>query len=154
MRDDDFKLHTIRTSDLKRAEADAVTAGKAFGALGSEFDYVGKHAFTINGFKMKGKIAPEPTFDRILRREGDPPENRKSSDYFVREVDKVIPLGIAVCTHEASNPTDVLDVLERHAIDERNKHPGYLRHACPWRVSNASATRTISSVRQPVSGCS
>ena len=39
----------------------------------------------------------------------------------------LIPLGVVVCTHEASNPADVLDVLERHAIVERNKRPGYLR---------------------------
>ena len=55
MRGDDFKLHTIRTSDLKRAEADAVTAGKAFGARAGEYDYLGKHAFSIHGFKMNGK---------------------------------------------------------------------------------------------------
>ena len=41
MRQDDFKLYTIRTSDPKRAEADAVKAGKAFGAKAGEFDYVG-----------------------------------------------------------------------------------------------------------------
>jgi hypothetical protein len=128
MRADNFKLHTIRTSDPKRAEADAVKAGKEFGALASEFDYIGKHAFTINGFKMKGKIPPEPTFDRIVRQQGTPPEHRpREQDYFVCEVDEVVPLGVAVCTHEASSPADVLDTLERHAIDERNKRPGYLR---------------------------
>lgn len=36
MQHPDFKLHVIRTSDAKRAEADAVKAGKAFGALASE----------------------------------------------------------------------------------------------------------------------
>ena len=114
---------------MKRAEADAVTAGKAFGARAGECDYLRKHAFSINGFKMNGKIPPEPTFDRILRREGDPVDTHgsKQSYYYVDEVDEVIPLGMVVCTHEASNPADVLDVLERHAIDERNKRPGNLR---------------------------
>ena len=106
-----------------------MTAGKAFGVRGGEYDYPGKHAFSINGFKMNGKIPPEPTFDRILRREGDPVDTHgsKQSYYYVDEVDEVIPLGMVVCTHEASNPADVLDVLERHAIVERNKRPGNLR---------------------------
>ena len=62
-------------------------------------------------------------------REGDPVETHgsKQSYYYVDEVDEVIPLGMVVCTHEASNPADVLDVLERHAIVERNKRPGNLR---------------------------
>ena len=125
---DDFKLHTIRTSDLKRAEAGAVTAGKAFGARAGEYDYLGKHAFTINGFKMDGKIPPEPTFGRFIRREGDKVDETGSKPYYyVSEVEEAIPLGMVVCTHEASNPADVLDVLERHAIVERNKRPGYLR---------------------------
>ena len=89
--------------------------------MAGEFDYIGKHAFSINGFKMKGLIPPSPTFDRIVRFEGNPPEHHpREQDYFVTEVDEVEPLGVVVCTHEASNPTEVLDVLERHAIEERN----------------------------------
>ena len=128
MRQENFKLYTIRTSDPKRAEADAVKAGKAFGAQAGEFDYIGKHAFVMSGMKKNGKIPAEPTFARIFRQEGNPPDNRpREQDYFVSEVDEVVPLGIAVCVHEASSPTDVLDTLERHAIEERNKQPRSLR---------------------------
>jgi len=128
MRQENFKLHTIRTSDPKRAMADAVMAGRAFGALAGEFDYVGKHAFTINGFKKNGKVPPDPTFCRIFRVEGDPPEHRpREQDYYVSEVEEVVPLGMAVCTHEAISLADVLDTMERQAIEACNSRPGRLR---------------------------
>ena len=147
MREDDFKLHIIRTSDYKTAEKDAVTAGTAFGNRAEEFDYIGKHAFTIDKFKMKGSIPPEPTYDRIIRRVGKPPEDgtRKEWNYFTTEVTEVVPLGMVVCEHEDSEPAQVLDVLERHAIEARNLKPNYLRQH-PGGKGSAIHKRPKSSV--------
>lgn len=56
------------------------------------------------------------------------PEHRpREQDYYVSEVDEVVPLGMAVCTHEAICVADVLDTMERQAIEARNSRPGRLR---------------------------
>eukprot|EP00966_Prymnesium_polylepis_P328794 7384553-Prymnesium_polylepis.1 len=98
-------------------------------------------------FTMHGKLGPEPTFDRIIRRQGQPPADRKKSesDYYMTEVTEVVPLGVALCTHDDSCPAEVLDVMERHAIETRNRQPGALRQG-PGEKGQAIAKRPKSAV--------
>ena len=120
MRSDDFKLYEIRSSSLDQQKSDAITAGKAIGALAQEFDCIGQHSFTTAPFVMDGKIPPQPTFERIIRIEGDAPADAKPTAYYVELVNEVVPLGAAVCTHDDSSPKEVINTIERHAIATRN----------------------------------
>ena len=42
-----------------------------------------------------------------------------SGKYYTSFVDEVKPLGLVVCTHDALELDRIVDIMERHAIDER-----------------------------------
>ena len=83
MRSDDFKLYEIRSSSGDQQTSDAVTAGKAIGALAEEYDFIGQHSFTTASFTLGGKIPPQPTFEQIIRVEGDVPADPRANIYYV-----------------------------------------------------------------------
>ena len=127
MRSDGFKLYEIRSSSLDQQTSDAVTAGQAIGALADEYDFIGQHSFTTASFRSGGKTPPQPTFERIIRVEGDVPANAKTNTYYVKQVKEVVPLGAAVCTHADSTPKEAINTIERHAITARNNRFPHLR---------------------------
>ena len=129
---DDFMIHIIATSDPKRADAAAVRAGKAFGAKAGQYDYIGKTHISLVGMQKKGGIPTFPTFDRFVRTSKPPPDQSftVSGKYYTSFVDEVKPLGLVVCTHDALELDRIVDIVERHAIDERNRNPGFLHQGC------------------------
>ena len=107
--------------------ADAVRAGKAFGAKAGQYNYIGKTSFSLAGMQKNGGIPPWPTFDRIVRTSKPPPDHSVwTGKYYTSFVDEVKPLGLVVCTHDALELDRIVDIMERHAIDERNRNPGFL----------------------------
>lgn len=153
LKEDGMELHEIRTSDDKRAVKDAVLAAESFGDRGGEFDYIGKHAIDCSEMVLNGSITPAPAFTRFIRDSRPNPTDadttaaavaaagtdraaaekaiaagqRKESTHYVGEVERVVPLGAAVTTHDASDPAGILDVLERHSIKSRNSRAGFLQ---------------------------
>ena len=74
MNRDDFMIHTIATSDPKRADADAVRAGKAFGAKAGQYDYIGKTHIFLAGLQENGSIPP-CNLGRFVRVNTPPPDH-------------------------------------------------------------------------------
>ena len=142
MRSDDFKLYEIRSSSLDQQTSDAVTAGQAIGALADEYDFIGQHAFTTASFRLGGETAPQPTFSRIVRAEGDVPADAKPNTYYVKQVKEVVPLGAAVCTHVESTPKEAINTMERHAI----RRATTVSRSCRPR---ARAARAVQLARAP-----